>query len=74
MITSVLNNTDILKPCPFCGKNVALMSNSEKRVFIFSHANLRSCPFYKFEMSWECARSLTEAKQLWNRRLDEWQK
>jgi len=70
MITSVSNETERLKPCPFCGKNVALMSNSEKRVFIFSHANLRSCPFYKFEMSWECAQSLTEAKQLWNRRVD----
>ena len=68
MTNDVLCNVEALKPCPFCGKNVALMSNSEKRVFIFSHANLRSCPFYKFEMSWECAQSLTEAKQLWNRR------
>ena len=66
---SVLSKHEVLKPCPFCGKNVALMSDSEKRVFIFSHANLRSCPFYKFEMSWECAKSFTEAKQLWNRRI-----
>ena len=67
MTISALNNPEI-KPCPFCGKNVAIMSNSEKRVFIFSHTNIRSCPFYKFEMSWECAQSLTEAKKLWNRR------
>lgn len=66
---SVSNKPEVLKPCPFCGKDVALMSDSEKRVFIFSHANLRSCPFYKFEMSWECAKSFTEAKQLWNRRI-----
>ena len=68
MTISVLSNTEALKPCPFCGKNVVLMSSSEKRMFIFSHANLRSCQFYKFEMSWECAKSLTEAKKLWNRR------
>lgn len=65
---SVLINTDVLKPCPFCGKNVVLISNSETRKFVFSHADLRNCPFYKFEMSWECAKSLTEAKELWNRR------
>ena len=71
MTISVLSNTEVLKPCPFCWKDVALMSSSEKRVFIFSHANLRSCPFYNFEMSWECAKSLTEAKQLWNWRAGE---
>lgn len=70
MTISVLSNTEVLKPCPFCGLQVALLSNSEKRVFVFSHNNLRNCPFYKFEMSWECAKSLTEAKQLWNRRVD----
>jgi hypothetical protein len=68
MTISVLSNTEVLKPCPFCGRDVTLMSSSEKRMFIFSHANLRSCPFYKFEMSWECAKSFTEAKTLWNRR------
>ena len=70
MKISVLSNTEVLKPCPFCGKDVVLISNSEKRAFIFSHANLRSCPFFKFEMSWECAPSFKEAVTLWNRRVD----
>ena len=69
MTTNVLSNAEVMKPCPFCGKEVCLWSDSEKRVFIFSHANLRSCPFYEFEMSWECAKSFTEARTLWNRRL-----
>ena len=71
MTTNILNITDFLKPCPFCGREVVLVSDSIKRVFIFSHANLRSCPFYTFEMSWECAQSIKEAKTLWNRRRPE---
>lgn len=71
MTISVLSNTEVLKPCPFCGKGVALISSSEKRVFIFYHANDMSCPFFRFEMSWDCAKSLTEAKQLWNWRAGE---
>lgn len=63
-----LIHAGVLKPCPFCGKNVALISNSETRMFVFTHDNLRSCPFYKFEMSWECAQSFKEAVELWNRR------
>jgi hypothetical protein len=68
MTISVLSNTEVLKPCPFCGKDVVLVSNSEKRMFIFSHANIRNCPFFKLEMSWECAPSFKEAVTLWNRR------
>lgn len=59
-----------LKPCPFCGKEVTLLSASYTRQFIFSHKGPRNCPFYKFEMPWEVARSLSEAKELWNRRAD----
>ena len=57
-----------LKPCPFCGKNVGLYSDIETRTFTFMHTNLRVCPFFKFEMSWDCAQSLAEAAALWNRR------
>ena len=57
-----------LKPCPFCGKEITLLSSSKKCAFIFSHKGLRNCAFYNFEISWETAKSLDEAKILWNRR------
>lgn len=63
-----LINTEILKPCPFCGKNVGLISDSEIRKFVFTHASISDCPFYKIEVSWNWAISLTKAKELWNRR------
>lgn len=65
-----LINTEVLKPCPFCGKNVVLISNSQTRKFVFTHASIKDCPFYEIKMSWDYALSLTEAKELWNRRLD----
>ncbi len=61
---------EILKPCPFCGKNVHLISTSQTKHFVFSHTGLRNCPLYKFEISWEVAKSLKEAIELWNRRAD----
>lgn len=57
-----------LKPCPFCGKKVTLISTSRTKEFIFSHKELRDCPFYQFKMSWEVAKNLKEATDLWNRR------
>ena len=64
-----------LKPCPFCGKEMTLLSSrvkrvSVKRAFIFSHKGLRNCAFYNFEISWETAKSLDEAIALWNRRAN----
>ena len=57
-----------LKPCPFCGKEMTLLSTSVRRAFVFSHKGLRNCAFYNFEISWKTAKSLDEAKILWNRR------
>ena len=70
MTIQMIINDEVLSPCPFCGKKVNLISTSETKKFIFSHVGLRNCPFYTFEMSWECAKSLAEAKDLWNRRVD----
>ena len=59
-----------LKPCPFCGKEMTLLSTSTKRAFVFLHKGLINCPFYDFEISWETAKSLDEATALWNRRAN----
>jgi len=59
-----------LKPCPFCGKRVILISTSRTKEFIFSHEGLRNCAFYNFSISWETAKSLKEAIELWNRRAE----
>lgn len=70
MDIEILLNDEILKSCPFCGENVTLVSTSRTKEFIFSHKGLRNCPFYEFKMSWDVAKSLREAKDLWNRRAD----
>ena len=70
MTVQTLINNEILLPCPFCGKEMNVISISRTKTFIFSHKGLRNCPFYTFEMSWECAKSLKEATELWNRRAD----
>lgn len=68
MDLQVLSNDEVLKPCPFCGRKVSLISTSASKEFVFYHKGLRNCPFYRFEISWECAKSLKEATELWNRR------
>ena len=60
-----------LKPCPFCGNEVKIQSSSRSSTFIVYHTKLRNCPFYKFEIPWEFAKSLREARELWNRRKSE---
>lgn len=70
MTVQTLINNELLLPCPFCGKEMTVISTSQTKTFIFSHKRLRNCPFYTFEMSWECAKSLREATELWNRRAD----
>lgn len=70
MTIQTLSNKESLKPCPFCGNEVTLIGSSRSETFIFSHKGLRNCPFFHFEMSWECARSLKEATELWNRRAE----
>lgn len=70
MIIQTLINTEILKSCPFCGKEVTLISTSQTKEFIFSHKGLRNCPFYQFKISWEVAKSMKEATELWNRRSE----
>lgn len=59
---------DKLKKCPFCGKEVFLGYSSARHAFRFLHMGLRNCPFYVFEISDECAKTLNEAAELWNRR------
>lgn len=59
-----------LKPCPFCGREVHLLSTSRTKEFIFSHKGLRNCPFIDFKISWETAKSLSEATELRNRRIN----
>ena len=71
MEVQTLINTEVLKPCPFCGREVTLISTSRTKSFVFSHKGLRNCPFYRFEIPWECAKSLKEAVGLWNRRAYE---
>lgn len=66
-IQNLINN-EVLKPCPFCGREMTLISSSATKLFTFSHKGLRNCPFYKFEISWETAKSISEAAELWNRR------
>jgi endogenous inhibitor of DNA gyrase (YacG/DUF329 family) len=62
-----------LKPCPFCGQEVTLISTSTTKSFVISHVGLRNCAFYKFEMPWEVGESLKNATTLWNRRaFGEW--
>ena len=46
-ILRTLINTEVLKPCPFCGKNVGLISDSNIRKFIFTHASRKDCPFLR---------------------------
>ena len=70
MTIQTLINNEVLKPCPFCGKEVTLISTSQTKEFIFNHKGLRNCPFYQFKMSWEVAKSLKEATGLWNRRAE----
>lgn len=70
MTIQTLINTEMLKSCPFCGKEVTLVSTSQTKEFIFSHKGLRNCPFYQFKMSWKVAKSLKEATELWNRRAE----
>lgn len=59
-----------LKPCPFCGKEVTVVSSSLRKGFLFLHKGLRNCPFYRFEIAWDTAKTLREATELWNRRAD----
>ena len=68
MTMQTLLNNEVLKSCPFCGREVTLISTSETKMFVFSHKGLRNCPFYKFEVSWERARSFKDAIELWNKR------
>ena len=62
--------TEELKVCPFCGQEVTLQSSSQMYAFIISHKGPRNCPFFRFEISWNTAKSLKEAKELWNRRVE----
>ena len=57
-----------LKPCPFCGKDVTMYSTSRKHAFIIEHKALNNCAFYEFDIPWESAESLAQAKEMWNRR------
>lgn len=68
-IQNLINN-EVLKPCPFCGKEVTLISSSRSEQFVFNHKGLRNCPFYRFEIPWETAKSISEAAELWNRRIN----
>ena len=70
MEVQTLINDEVLKPCPFCGGKMTLVSSSRVRSFTFSHKGLRNCPFYKFEIMWTTAKTLKEATELWNRRAD----
>lgn len=61
---------DELKPCPFCGREITVRSSSRSYSFVFSHKELRNCPFFKFEIMWQDAKSLKEAVEWWNRRAE----
>ena len=53
--------------CPFCGMNVYLASKSETEQFVFTHETNGKCFFEDFKISWKYAKSLKEAKEIWNR-------
>ena len=57
-----------LKPCPFCGKKMTVMYSKIRGEYIFSHKELRNCPFLSFEIGSEAAHTLNEAASIWNRR------
>ena len=59
-----------LKPCPFCGNEMLLAYSSKAKSFRLTHRGLRNCPFYKFEIPLETAKSISEARELWNRRAN----
>ena len=63
-------NESKLKPCPFCGKEVTVTSSSLNQKFLFLHKGLRNCPFYRFDIAWDTAKTLREATELWNRRAE----
>ena len=67
-IAIITNGREDLQPCPFCNGEMTMICTSRTKEYIFSHKGLRNCAFYEFRMSWECAKSMAEARALWNRR------
>lgn len=61
---------DKLKPCPFCGRDVALRYNSSTNTFDFWHKyGLSSCAVLEpIELDGEKIKSLKEAVSAWNMR------
>lgn len=60
---------DNLKPCPFCGSKMSVTYNS-LGVFNFWHSDDKECPFNEpFQISVKKAKTLSEATDLWNRRI-----
>jgi len=60
-----------LKPCPFCGGKMTMMYSKIRGEYIFSHKELRNCPFMSFEMGGCEASTLNEAASIWNRRNED---
>ena len=59
-----------LMPCPFCGQEVMLGYSSGRRAFLIWHKdNPQKCSFYRFEMADLNIKSLSEARDAWNRRV-----
>ena len=59
-----------LKPCPFCGDSVNITYMSFENVFAIWHNN-KVCSLIEPQyISGEDAKSLSEARDIWNKRSD----
>ena len=60
-----------LKPCPFCGKQVWYHYDSFDNVFKFKHLTAKDRDNCIVCEMWIKAKSLSDAREKWNRRADD---
>ena len=60
-----------LKPCPFCGCPVTMIYNSLDNAFKFYHKGYDEIECRVVEPIMLKARSLADAREVWNRRTDD---
>ena len=59
-----------MKPCPFCGDTVNAIYNSALKCFFIYHDN-KACILEGISIDYDSAKSLSEAKEVWNTRKGE---
>ena len=60
-----------LKPCPFCGQPVNMTYNSLDDAFKFYHKGVNDADCCIIEPIMLSAKSLADAAQKWNRRVED---